>query len=304
MAGISNAVLLRSIREILKGADLSSLSAKKVRRKLEEKFGADLTDRKKEIDKILMDLISEDEEEQEADKQEDDDSQQEDEDDDDDGGGDEDEEDEEDGESSSDEADNDSRLSPKGKSTSNGLSDQSDDEEDKPSDNSEPESRSMSPPRKKSRVKQSSKSKKPVKKTKKDNHGAKKKESELDDEELAKKLQEEENNFRSRPRSVKKTPAPPKKERKQKDGKARVSIYSKPCILSGELAVVMGTDRMARKDVVKSMWKIVKERELEDPKNKQFMICDEQLQKVFGRKRVRTFGMMKHLKNHIKDAVD
>ncbi|GAB1604025.1 hypothetical protein Ahia01_000683800 [Argonauta hians] len=275
MAGISNAVLLRSIREILKGADLSSLSAKKVRRKLEEKFGADLTDRKKEIDKILMDLISED------DKDSDEESNQEEEEDDDDDG------------SSSSECD--SRL--KGKSNRNGVRDQSDDD-DGSSDSDG--SRSSTPPRKKSKVKQS---KKPAKKAKA-HHGAKKKESELDDEELAKKLQEEENNFRSRPRSVKKTPAPPKKDKNKKDGKARVSIYNKPCILSGELAVVMGTDRMARKDVVKSMWKIVKERELEDPRNKQFMLCDEQLQRVFGRKRVRTFGMMKHLKNHIKDAED
>lgn len=288
MAGISNAVLSQSIKDILKGADLSSLSSKKVRRKLEEKFGADLTDRKKEIDKILMQLISGEDDEQSDTGSED--GQEEDrgssgddnngDDDDDDGGG--------------------HKRPSKQKSTSNGLSDQS--EEEGHSDESQSDdSRPASPPPKKSKS-QSSKSKK--EKRAKSHHTDKMSDSELDDEQLAKKLQEEENNFRSRPRSVKRAPPPPKKERKPKEGKARVSIYSKPCLLSGELATVMGTDKMARKDVVKRMWEIVRERKLEDPKNKQYMLCDEQLQRVFGRKRVRTFGMMKHLKSHIKDAVD
>merc|ERR1712071_338430 len=36
-----------------------------------------------------------------------------------------------------------------------------------------------------------------------------------------------------------------------------------------------------------------------DPKNKQFALCDEQLLKVFGVKRFRTFSMMKYLKTHL-----
>lgn len=40
---------------------------------------------------------------------------------------------------------------------------------------------------------------------------------------------------------------------------------------------------------------------LQDPKNKQFAICDEELMKVIGVKRFRTFGMMKYLKNHFVD---
>jgi chromatin remodeling complex protein RSC6 len=44
----------------------------------------------------------------------------------------------------------------------------------------------------------------------------------------------------------------------------------------------MGADAMPRHEVVKRMWAIIKERNLYDPKNKQFAICDEQLMKVFG----------------------
>merc|ERR1711874_264656 len=43
-----------SILTILKGADLETLSAKKVRQQLEEKLGCDLSERKKEIDTIIM----------------------------------------------------------------------------------------------------------------------------------------------------------------------------------------------------------------------------------------------------------
>merc|ERR1711874_784713 len=43
-----------NILAILKGADLETLSAKKVRKQLEEKLGCDLSERKKEIDALIM----------------------------------------------------------------------------------------------------------------------------------------------------------------------------------------------------------------------------------------------------------
>jgi len=60
----------------------------------------------------------------------------------------------------------------------------------------------------------------------------------------------------------------------------------------------MGTEQMARHEVVKKIWGIIKEKNLYDPKNKQYAICDDALLKVIGTKRFRTFGMMKYLKNH------
>lgn len=68
--------------------------------------------------------------------------------------------------------------------------------------------------------------------------------------------------------------------------------------LSPELAALVGQDSMARHEVVKKVWAIIKERNLYDPKNKQFAICDDALFKVIGVKRFRTFGMMKYLKDH------
>jgi len=60
----------------------------------------------------------------------------------------------------------------------------------------------------------------------------------------------------------------------------------------------MGSEALPRHEVVKKMWAIIKERNLYDPSNKQFAICDDDLMKVIGVKRFRTFGMMKFLKNH------
>uniref|UniRef100_A0A0C9QAT4 Spp27_0 protein n=1 Tax=Fopius arisanus TaxID=64838 RepID=A0A0C9QAT4_9HYME len=77
--------------------------------------------------------------------------------------------------------------------------------------------------------------------------------------------------------------------------------YTRAITLSPELAAVVGADQMARHEVVKKVWSIIKERNLYDPKNKQFAICDEELMKVIGVKRFRTFGMMKYLKNHFVD---
>jgi upstream activation factor subunit UAF30 len=44
----------------------------------------------------------------------------------------------------------------------------------------------------------------------------------------------------------------------------------------------MGEKQMARHMVVKQMWKIIKEKNLYDPKNKQFAICNDELFAVFG----------------------
>lgn len=96
----------------------------------------------------------------------------------------------------------------------------------------------------------------------------------------------------------------PKKRAKKEGGSGggRGQGYIRPLQLSPELAGVVGADCLPRHEVVKRIWAIIKERSLYDPKNKQFAICDDQLQKVMGVKRFRTFGMMKYLKTHFRDS--
>ncbi|XP_060574004.1 uncharacterized protein LOC132731739 [Ruditapes philippinarum] len=264
MADISGEKLRRKIKEILKDADLSTLSAKKVRLELQKAFDIDLSERKKEIDKMTMTLILEMEEQKKS-------------------------EEKEDSEKEEDEEQN-------GQDKSGSGSDQEEE-----------------PPKKKTKVKE-----KPAKKKGKKKKGGEdddddddlaplenddlmaydeeQKTLKLSDEELAKRLQSfEETGRRTRGKAT------PKRKEKKKGGGGGNSAYSRPCLLSPELAGVMGTDKLARNEIVKKMWEIVKERKLQDPKDKRFMICDEQLQKVFGRKRVKTFGMMKYLSSQLRD---
>lgn len=89
-----------------------------------------------------------------------------------------------------------------------------------------------------------------------------------------------------------------KKGGKKGGGRKGGGGYTKPLQLSPELSALVGADSMARHEVVKKVWSIIKEKNLYDPKNKQYAICDDALLKVIGIKRFRTFGMMKYLKNH------
>lgn len=57
---------------------------------------------------------------------------------------------------------------------------------------------------------------------------------------------------------------------------------------------------MSRPTVVKKIWEYVKARDLQDPKNKKIIICDEKLELVFKKKRVDCFGMNRLLTNHLR----
>ncbi|XP_054708767.1 uncharacterized protein LOC129218505 isoform X1 [Uloborus diversus] len=124
-----------------------------------------------------------------------------------------------------------------------------------------------------------------------------------EDELFARRLQAEEWNFRQR--TVKKSlksRAPAKQlDQNGEPKKRKAGAYSRNCRLSSSLTAVLKANQMSRYDVVKKIWHIVRTRGLFDPNNKQFAIVDEELYRVFGRHRIRLFGMMKYLKHHIKD---
>lgn len=90
----------------------------------------------------------------------------------------------------------------------------------------------------------------------------------------------------------------PKQARKKGAGTGKGNGFTRPQKLSPELSELMGSESLPRHEVVKKMWEIIKGRNLYDPKNKQFAICDDEVFKVIGVKRFRTFGMLKYLKSH------
>ncbi|KAH9489689.1 hypothetical protein Btru_037449 [Bulinus truncatus] len=234
MADPSVDELKKAVKGILKGADLDSLSTKKVRKMLEDTFKTDFSSRKKEIDKLVMKMIDDEDDEEEKEKKEDSDDEH------------------------------------------NGVEDaDSDDEAPKKKAKKEPAAK----PKKRKSATKADDSEDPVMSEIK----------ELDDEDLAKKLQEEETGLRRRRAAA---PRPKKEKERDPDKKKKPSAYSRPCHLSDQLAAVVGTNEMPRAEVVKTLWSIVKERNLQDPKNKQFMLCDEQMETLFGSKRIKLFGMM------------
>jgi len=55
----TTATLRKMIAEILETADLNSISAKKVRQELEAKLDEDLSEKKKEIDNMVLEILNE-----------------------------------------------------------------------------------------------------------------------------------------------------------------------------------------------------------------------------------------------------
>ncbi|XP_076677968.1 upstream activation factor subunit spp27 homolog Non2 isoform X1 [Andrena cerasifolii] len=263
MADISNEELRKEITAILKDADLTTMSAKKVRLQIEGKLDIDLTERKKEVDSLVMECLQE---KQDGAKKKKKTASEESEDG---------EEEEEEGseEEEEEEEKKPAKRSPAKKPANKRKKGSSDDEESASDDDASDEEYSPKKP------------KVTPKKAGKPGKKGKKKGSDSDsDEDWGKNKKAQGGGGGG----------------KKGGGKGKGG-YTRAITLSPELAAVVGAEQMARHEVVKKVWSIIKERNLYDPKNKQFAICDDELMKVIGVKRFRTFGMMKYLKNHFVD---
>lgn len=108
---------------------------------------------------------------------------------------------------------------------------------------------------------------------------------------------------RRNPNIAKSKKREPKAKSKEKSNKGNQGkMFSKICALSPELSNLLGKRYLRRSDVVKEMWNYFKSNNLQDPKNKQFYFLDDPLKKIFGKKaKIKPFGMMAVLKNHVKD---
>ncbi|KAI5693687.1 hypothetical protein M8J76_009706 [Diaphorina citri] len=274
MADISKADLKKEIAAILEGADLTTTTAKKVRQQVEEKLDINLSSRKKEIDEIVMQCLEDKQNEGKKGKSKKNGKSEDDEDEEDDAGSDAEEDEEEDDDASEEEEKPKKRAAaPKKPAAKRKKADSDDDNSDPGSEDEDEKDDDYSPAKKKAAPKK--------KKTKaaaaKKGRGKKKGGSDSDsDEDWG------------------------KKKKKAAGGKKKTG-FGKDCSLSPELAAIVGSDCMPRHEVVKRIWAYIKEKNLYDPTNKQFCVCDAELHKVFGVKKFRTFGMMKFLKTHFLD---
>jgi len=264
---ISKAELKKEIQDILKDADLDNTSAKKVRLQLQEKLDVDLTERKKEVDQLVMEVIDE--------QTQDDGEEEED-------------EDEEEEEEDSPPPKKKSASKPRKRAASDSGSDY-ESEEEAPSDGGGSDYEPDEPVKiKKGRKSGGSKKAKygSDDESSGEEWGGSKKSSAKKSKTKKKKSQDSDDSDYEKPKKKKSTPG-------GKNG------YTAPVKLSPDLADIVGGDEMPRHEVVKRMWAYIKENNLQDPKNKQMIKCDDKLSKVIPTKKFRGFGMAKFLKDHM-----
>lgn len=88
------------------------------------------------------------------------------------------------------------------------------------------------------------------------------------------------------------------------DEKKTSNAFNMQLSLSPELASVVGSETMARPQIVKSLWEYIREHGLQDPNNKRTIIFDEKLRSVFKRDSVTMFSMNKFVKRHVRKPED
>jgi len=64
----------------------------------------------------------------------------------------------------------------------------------------------------------------------------------------------------------------------------KVSAFMKPMNISADLAAIVGKGPMPRSEIITKMWVYIKDKNLQDPKDKRNILADENLKKVFGGK--------------------
>ena len=62
---------------------------------------------------------------------------------------------------------------------------------------------------------------------------------------------------------------------------------------------MVGSEPLARGEVVSRVWDYIKKNNLQNPKNKREILADAKLEPVFGKKKVTMFEMNKHLAQHL-----
>ncbi|CAA3000881.1 eukaryotic translation initiation factor 5B [Olea europaea subsp. europaea] len=75
--------------------------------------------------------------------------------------------------------------------------------------------------------------------------------------------------------------------------------FTKPCALSPQLQELLGVPELARTEVVKKLWVYIREKNLQNPKNKRKILCDEALHGIFRVRSIDMFQMNKALSKHI-----
>lgn len=80
--------------------------------------------------------------------------------------------------------------------------------------------------------------------------------------------------------------------------------FTKQLHLAPEMASWIGKETASRPEITKQFWRYVKEQNLQDPKNKQYILADDTLRALTGQTRFTGFGFAKLVKDKILGYVD
>ncbi|KAI3895801.1 hypothetical protein MKW98_025592 [Papaver atlanticum] len=124
-------------------------------------------------------------------------------------------------------------------------------------------------------------------------------EEEVDEEEEEEEEEEPERRTSSRNGGTRKKKKVSKKANDGEKKRGGGGGFNKVCSLSPELQKIIGVPEMARTEVVKQLWAYIREKDLQDPKNKREILCDESLRDLFRVDSINMFQMNKVLSKHI-----
>ncbi|KAI5295149.1 hypothetical protein KEM52_002232 [Ascosphaera acerosa] len=83
----------------------------------------------------------------------------------------------------------------------------------------------------------------------------------------------------------------------------RTGGFNKPMMLSPALSQLLdGAQTLSRPQTVKRIWAYIKANDLQDPQDRRHIRCDERMRAVFKQDRVHMFTMNKLLANNLRDA--
>eukprot|EP00736_Rhodelphis_marinus_P005544 Rmarinus@m.25950 len=77
---------------------------------------------------------------------------------------------------------------------------------------------------------------------------------------------------------------------------------TKPVKITTDLADIVGGDTMPRTEIIRALWKYIREHSLQNPSNKREIICDKKMKDVFGHESMSMFDMNKFLNQHLAPA--
>ncbi|KAI0918981.1 hypothetical protein AcW1_003518 [Taiwanofungus camphoratus] len=83
--------------------------------------------------------------------------------------------------------------------------------------------------------------------------------------------------------------------------KKRGGGFQKEYILSEPLSTLLSVDKLSRPQVVKQLWDYIKRHELQNPENRKEIVCDDSLKSIFGVDKIDMFKMNKVLGQHLHE---